>query len=151
MSLTRHNGKKRPIYRVWESMVGRCRDKGHTAYPKYGGRGITVAPEWTGRGGFARFLAHVGPRPSRRHTLERIRNNEGYKSGNVRWATWREQALNKRNSLLATINGQTRNVMDWCDRLQIVSWNAAYGRIKRGWSPAQAVLTPLYQRKPIVI
>lgn len=63
-------------------------------YPHYGGRGITIAAEWADD--FQSFLAHVGYRPSAAHSLDRKDNSLGYISGNCRWATWDEQANNRR-------------------------------------------------------
>lgn len=149
MSISRRNGKKTREYRVWESMVGRCRDKGHTAYPRYGGRGIRVALEWSGRGGFVRFMAYMGPKPSPRHTIERIDNKRGYEPGNVRWATYAEQGRNKCNNVLATLAGETRTLNDWCARLREVSDSTAYVRVERGWSPEASLVTPPRQREPL--
>jgi len=47
---------------------------------------------------FLEFLDHVGPRPQG-HTLERIENSGHYEKGNVRWATPKEQAANRRAHL----------------------------------------------------
>ncbi len=57
-------------------------------------RGITVCDEW--REDFNAFLAHIGRRPSPSHSLDRINNDGNYEPGNVRWATKREQGLNRR-------------------------------------------------------
>ena len=46
------------------------------------------------------FLADRGPRPSREHTLDRIKNDEGYSPGNCRWATWTVQNHNRRSTRL---------------------------------------------------
>lgn len=62
----------------------------------YGGRGITVCERW--RDSFVNFLNDVGRCPSGL-TLDRIDVNGHYEPGNVRWATWRQQALNKRPRL----------------------------------------------------
>ena len=83
-------------YRAWSNMRTRCYSKKHKDYPRYGGRGIKVHPDWLGRGSFARFLACVGPRPSELHSLDRINSDGDYEPGNVRWATAAVQARNTR-------------------------------------------------------
>ena len=81
-------------YRAWNNAKKRCRDTSYHGYERYGGRGISVAPEWTGRHGFVKFFAEVGKAPSEEHSLDRINNDLGYVPGNVRWATPKEQAAN---------------------------------------------------------
>ena len=45
-----------------------------------------------------RPFASIGPRPTAKHSLDR-RNNDGhYELGNVRWATTRQQLLNRRRA-----------------------------------------------------
>jgi hypothetical protein len=83
---------KHPIYWIWVSMRQRCRDQNCRAWPRYGGRGITVCPEWND---FWVFVAHVGERPPGL-TLDRIDNDGNYEPGNVRWATYSEQNSNRR-------------------------------------------------------
>jgi hypothetical protein len=81
-------------YQAWHSMKDRCLRKNHPHYKDYGGRGITVCPEWIAS--FEAFLRDVGRKPSPELTLERIDNNDGYNKRNVKWATWNEQARNRR-------------------------------------------------------
>lgn len=79
------------------SAIARCHNKNHPSWHAYGGRGLRVCPEWRhGRAGFARFLAHIGPKPSPELTLERINNDLGYQPNNVKWATRAEQTANRR-------------------------------------------------------
>lgn len=83
-------------YRSWRHAIQRCHNPNDTEYHNYGARGIAVCAEWRGRGGFDRFLAHIGSKPSPRHSIDRIDNERGYEPGNVRWATPKEQAANRR-------------------------------------------------------
>lgn len=98
----RHGAARRkshtPEYRAWRSMLTRGLNPNIKRADRYVMRGITVCDEWLPGGdgkGFERFLAHVGTKPSPKHSLDRINNDDGYRPGNVRWATAREQVLNR--------------------------------------------------------
>jgi hypothetical protein len=85
-------------YRAWVSMNTRCHNPRCRNYAYYGGRGITVFPAWrsvNAGGSFLAFFAHIGPRPSRKHSVDRINNDGNYEPGNVRWATPIEQRANR--------------------------------------------------------
>jgi len=85
--------EKRRIFWVWAAMVKRCNNPKTHQFADYGGRGITVAPEWRS---FDQFLADMGMRPTPKHTLDRIDNDKGYQPGNCVWSTRGVQAKNKR-------------------------------------------------------
>jgi len=78
-------------------MKRRCHDPKSTSYPRYGARGIEVFQAW--REDFSAFKAYldsaIGPRPSEKHTLDRIDNDRGYEPGNLRWATRKQQRENQ--------------------------------------------------------
>jgi hypothetical protein len=88
------NGKTSKEYAAWYNMNRRCHNPKHIGYQDYGGRGITVHPEW--RDSPKAFLEYIGKAPSHKHSVDRIDNDKGYEPGNVRWATSKEQIHNRR-------------------------------------------------------
>lgn len=89
------NGKPTRLYRKWCSMNARCHNPSHPAHAHYKSKGITVCERWRGKGsGFQNFAADMGECPVGL-TLDRIDNSNGYDPLNCRWATWKEQAMNR--------------------------------------------------------
>lgn len=114
-------GRKRtPEYTAWRSMISRCYMPSSTGYSWYGARGIRVCDRWRGKDGFTCFLADMGPRPGRGYSVDRVNVNGDYEPGNVRWATWVEQAGNRRNSLLLTHEGRTMPLTEWAEEVGIL-------------------------------
>ncbi len=81
-------------YSAWQNMKDRCINIKAKAYKDYGSRGISISPDWVDN--FEAFYQSVGPRPTSKHSIDRINNDGNYEPGNVRWATKKEQAVNRR-------------------------------------------------------
>ena len=96
-------------YRIWIGMLSRCRNKNATGYKNYGGRGISVCNEWLE---FENFYKDMGP-PPEGLTLDRKDTNGDYSKGNCRWATWFEQADNKRSVKMLSAFGKTQSLATW--------------------------------------
>jgi len=83
-----------PECQVWKKIIARCTNENHPQYKDYGGRGIIVCDRWINS--FEDFLTDVGRKPSPELTFDRIDNERGYETDNVRWTTWKVQANNRR-------------------------------------------------------
>lgn len=97
----RHGVSLTQEYAVWKHMRNRCNNPKCRDYPRYGGRGIKVDPRWDV---YENFREDMGPRPSRKHSIERIDNDRGYGPDNCKWATKLEQSRNRSNVILKPEN-----------------------------------------------
>jgi hypothetical protein len=140
---TKHNMTRSPEYRAWQAMRERCSNPKNKVWDHYGGRGIKVSEEWNE---FPPFFAHIGSRPSRKHSLDRIDNEGDYCPGNVRWSTTKVQGRNKRGTVMVTINGETRSLPELADLAGIpphIAWRRIY---VSGWSVERTLATPYTPR-----
>jgi hypothetical protein len=135
-----HGLYKSAEYRAWGHMKDRCLNPRCKAYPDYGGRGITVCPEWAGS--FGAFYADMGARPSPRHELDRIDNGQGYSPGNCRWALRGQQMRNTRQNHLITYAGVTMCLTDWAKHIGIGVGTLTARINVYGWSAEKALTTP---------
>jgi len=92
-----HGLYSHPLYPTWWNMVRRCHRPEHHAYPRYGGRGISVYEPWrTDVRAFAEWIDSNLGRRQEGMTLDRIDNDGNYEPGNLRWATRKAQTANSR-------------------------------------------------------
>lgn len=137
---TTHGKTKTNEHRIWASMNSRCRDVNSPAYKDYGGRGINVCERW--QQSFEAFLEDMGPRPSNKHSIDRINNDGNYEPNNCRWATRVEQANNMRTNRLFTFYGKTMTLTQWAE-ISLVNRRTIMVRLKRGWTEKAAFWTPV--------
>lgn len=115
-SNTTHGQSETRLYWVWKAMKGRCTNPNNKSYQRYGARGISVCKEWMDS--FESFYEHVGPRPDGM-TLDRIDTFKGYEPGNVRWATYKQQARNTRRNVKVFVDGKEMILIEATEALNI--------------------------------
>lgn len=129
-----------PEYHSWNGMLDRCRNPKSKGFRNYGARGIKVCERWSV---FDNFIADMGPKPSRAHSLDRIDVNGDYEPSNCRWATHSVQSNNKRNTVYVQFRGERRPLGEVAREHAVVDLEIVRCRIDRqGWSLERALVTP---------
>ena len=137
----KHGKSNERIYKVWDDMKSRCYNQNHKEYNLYGGEGKTVCDDWLHD--FQAFYDWAMANGYKEGlTIERIDNTKGYSPDNCKWATYKEQANNKRNNHLITYNGKTQTMAQWADE-----YNVPYDKLKSRlnkshWDIGKSLNTP---------
>jgi hypothetical protein len=134
----RHGKSKTIVYSKWKAMMNRCYRPTNENYPRYGGRGIEVCKRWHT---FMNFYTDMGD-PPKGLTLERKDVNGSYEPSNCKWATQAEQARNKTNNTVITINGKTQILAEWVRELGLDK-GRVNNRLQAGWSVDDAFFRPV--------
>lgn len=100
--MEKHGLRRSRIYGIWCGVKNRCNCPTSRDYKNYGAKGIKVCDEWNV---FSKFYEDMSPSYSEHKdkfgekdtTIERIDYSLGYEKANCRWATKKEQAINKNN------------------------------------------------------
>lgn len=114
-------------------MLVRCENKRASNYNWYGGKGITVCPEWHD---FKTFLRDMGPRP-KGYFLNRKDKDGPYSPDNCEW--------NSRGALRGqemTAFGITCSVAEWGRRMGLRP-STIRSRLQSGWDFKKALTTPI--------
>jgi hypothetical protein len=141
------------LFTTWSSMRDRCYKTKHVSYHRYGGRGLTICDEW--RNCFSAFACWAfknGYKPGL--SIDRIDNSKGYSPDNCRWATRTQQLQNKscvhpvwREPI--TLFGESKLLSEWIrdPRINMNYYTVRNRIMSYGFSPEQALLTPVAKRK----
>lgn len=133
----KHGKRGTRLYIAWRNIKDRCLNPNEKAYPRYGGRGITICPEWMEFEPFYEWAITHGYADNL--TIDRIDNDGNYEPGNCRWTTRKEQANNRRSNVKITFDGKTKTLAEWADYLQI-----PYSRIEHRYKSSMPIEKILY-------
>lgn len=137
----RHSMAKTRIWNIWTGITKRCTNPNCKAFKDYGGRGIFVCDEWKK---FENFYEDMKDGYADHLTLERKDPNKGYNKDNCVWATYQDQARNKRDTVFIEFDGKRKSMAEWSDISGIPSGTIGR-RIKSGWDTYRAVFYPTLQ------
>ena len=135
---------RKRILHTLNHMIYRCTNEKCASYKDYGGRGISVCKEWMDdHDAFVEWSLANGYEYGL--AIDRIDNDKGYSPENCRWVTLAENNQNRRSSRLFTIDGETKNLQQWCDSFGVCR-SLVSGRLNRGWDIERALKTPKRKR-----
>ena len=143
----KHGKTRSQEHKTWSTLIQRCTNPNNHKYKDYGGRGIYVEDAWhpdrhpKGQA-FLNFLADMGERPSKDHSIDRIDNDGPYSKENCRWATREEQQNNKRNNRFLEFRGKSQTVAQWARELGIKR-TTIKDRLASGWTVECALTSSL--------
>jgi hypothetical protein len=82
---------KTKLYKVWQSMKGRCYCKTHTSYDKYGANGVYVCNRWMEYEAFSEWAILSGWEEGL--TIGRIDSKQNYSPDNCRIESYHQQNM----------------------------------------------------------
>lgn len=141
------NKKSMKEYRIWRAMKARCYAPSCKNVGLYQKLGIKVCDRWLHD--FDAFLADMGRIPDDSYSIERIDNTKDYCPENCKWIPMREQSKNRLNVPLYTYNGETHNLKDWAEILNL-NIDMLRGRISRGMKFEDAIIEDAYHRQIVI-
>lgn len=99
-------------YDAWLRMRNRCLNPKDKDWHNYGGRGVTICPQWLTS--FQTFLKDVGPKPERSRLLwlGRLDLDGNYTPENVAWLRHQRQISHRRYCHRIPVGGQAMTIQE---------------------------------------
>lgn len=119
----------------YHSIKNRTTHPSVNSYENYGGVGIKLCKEWLSDPML--FVEYMRDSYKEGLTIDRIDNNKGYEPGNVRWATPKEQALNKKTTILVEWQNEKMAISTFIRRFTKLSVSQGTLLYKKGWTLEQ--------------
>lgn len=136
---------EKPIYSAWSNIKNRCLNQNSGDYRYYGGRGITICPEWSHSfDAFYNWAKENGWEKGL--TIDRIDVNGNYCPENCRWVDMKHQCNNRTNNHMIEFNGEIHTLQEWADILGI-SHDVIKMRLRRGWTIERTLTEKVHTRE----
>ena len=129
---TTHGMRHTKIYNTWYDIKRRCYNPNRKDYKHYGGRGITMFPEWIDD--FQAFYNYVSNLPhfgEEGYSLDRINNNGNYEPDNLRWADSKTQKRNTRRNQLVQFGDRWITLAELSE-ITGIPYKTLQDRLRRG-------------------
>lgn len=91
-------GVNSSLYNTWQAMKQRVLNPRHPKYHRYGGRGITLHPDWMDILGFKRWAEAAGHKEG--SCIDRIDNDGNYTPENCQWISQESSSRKKSTTKL---------------------------------------------------
>jgi len=146
-ALTTHSETDTRLYNIWRGICKRCLNTNDSNWKHYGARGIRICEEWAS----SYEVFALWARANGYHdelTIERVDNDGHYEPANCRWATYREQARNRRNNHILEAFGESKTIAAWVEdmRCQVQYKTLLYRSTQSNWDAERAITTPSIHR-----
>ena len=129
----KHGGYGTSVYRKYCAIKQRCYNPNNHEYHRYGGRGIKMCDEWLNSfESFRQWAYENGYDENGELTLDRVDNNGDYSPENCRFASRKEQQLNRECALVCEYKGVRYTAWNFAKKFGITSPNFVSKRVKAG-------------------
>ncbi len=136
-----HGKRNSKVYFTWVAMKNRTLNPKHKWFHRYGGRGISCSERWKT---FENFYNDMGD-PKEGQSLERIDNEKGYSKKNCKWASWNEQAINRKGIIFVEYDGvkdTAYNIWERFSKPKGLGFPSFYKRLKKGMCIDEVINKP---------
>lgn len=129
--MSKHGLYKHPLYHVWAAMKQRCLNPKNIQYIEWGGRGITICPEWISDFVlFFNWAMNNGYQHGLR--LDRENNDGAYSPENCRWVDDFDSKVNIR--IIKSNNTTGYRCVKLCKQKNFKKWQAELTHRKKKYS-----------------
>jgi len=118
-------------------VILRCTNNKTSGYERYGGRGITVHPEWLENPILMVEYLEQLPNYSLANQVDRIDNDGNYSPGNIQWLSPRDNQMKKDSVTKVEWLGKTYTLQSWLEEFYDGSKTSGFKKFKEGASLEQ--------------